>query len=468
MTSLNSMILVVMAILVNGIAVPTVAQNNLEYEPYRQRGIAIIKRIASASGTLNIRPSLIINESPGIAHFDLIARSVTVDPRLFMLADKHSTNPEAALAYVIGHEYAHYVRGHDFNYKYGHSFGEMLERSGNSEDSDARLAISRQAEFEADYYGLYFAYLAGYRYTLSDIGNFMDAMNMEFSGGRDISYTHPTWSARKLVVDTVLSEFDRMVATHYAGIALLLNDQFHSAAMLFEWINSTVPVPEVQWNEAMARLLALQKETGRDVIPKESLLLNVSYRPRFRGTGDVIHDRAWIDNHIDKCNSIIDALKFRNYQPDKIGHMQTAVSVMQESLDCTKCKKGSWCSDHSSKAKDVAEHFDTKASSSDESESNAATIEAQIRPVRTKLIALRRYMKTGGVKTSDGELHITTSKDANRISGAVEVASSNDRSTVVMLIEECKTCSDSTPALYDNKIVMTAEGQRLMFSIDAE
>lgn len=435
-----------------------------DMEEYRKRGQAIIRRIAAASATNHIRPTLIVSESPGIAHFDLRDRSITADARLFQLADRTTKNPDVVLAYILGHEYAHYIRGHDFDYHYRHTFGEILEKGEISEDLNNILAVSRQKEYEADYYGMYFCYLAGYRFTLQELTSFMEAMKNEFGGGADYAFTHPAWASRKLVVESVINEFEQRACSYYAAICLLQNRNFDEAAAIFDWINSTVPIVDVQWNELIARVLIAQKALNRTIIADDDVIGAANLRPVYRGKTPKRYTILDAEIQLDKAESLVQALKSSHNPPESVNTMDTIVQLLRFTKDCSSCDNTTYCQEHKPMVKAV-NYRKRGFVAFNRASVSTGDIESKLRSVRTKFQALSKYTndKTLDLGRFDVELH--TASDKLRLSGLFKVCEGYECKTITLLMESCPTCKVSEMISRDSHLFIQTEGQRLYFSI---
>lgn len=428
----------------------------------RDRLTLILKRVASAAGSNHVRPTLHIEESPGIAHFDMEDRSITVDPRLIKLADASSTHGDKLLAYIIGHEYAHYVRGHEFNRKFHHTFGAMLADAGERPGLSEMLSASRKDEFEADYYGLYYCYIAGYRYSANEIRKFMDAIKDEFQTG-DISYTHPAWSQRKLVVDTVLVEFERLALTFHTGNVLMLSGLYQQATDLYDWISSTVPLPDVQWNEVVSRILYLQEAANKRVVNADVLLERINLAPIFRDGASKASDTHDIAALLDKCESLIEVLTARRYDPDRCSLAAHLVSLLRDVIQCPSCNQRSLCSQHQPAASELTSRYSSAVS--DKPNQQPLTDE-QIRSktsvTERRFRTLSKSIPSFSIPIKDGEIILTTNQDLSTAESRLIMVNARGQSTSVIIVaDDCNDCKAEAPVSYGNSVYISTEGQRI-------
>lgn len=439
--------------------------STFEQEAYRQRGQAIIRRISAASGTNHIRPVFIVEESPGIAHFDVRDRTITADPRLFRLADSISASPDVVLAYILGHEYAHYVRGHDFDYRYQHTFGEILEKGDLSNDLSNVLAGSRQKEFEADYYGMYFCYLAGYKFSLQELTSFMEGIKNTFGDGTDYAFTHPAWSSRKLVVETVLKEFEQRAFAHYAALCLMRNGFYDEAASIYDWVNSTVAIADMQWNELVARILIAQSALNRKIVSEENLFGTAKLKTAYRGNNAASYTKLDADVNLDKAESLIHLLRSHVNPLESLSSVDSLLQFLRTTATCAACNDTRYCQEHERLSKTLNLKWVGSVPKPALGITNA-DIAAKVKSVRSKLKALGKYTESSATDLRKYEMKIRTTADQSRLSGVVEICQDYQCKTITMLIESCPTCSTSELFLKESLMYLQTEGQKLFFSIE--
>lgn len=427
----------------------------------RDRLALILKRISAASGSNHVRPTVHVAESPGIAHFDMEDRSITVDPRLIKLADASSTQGDKLLAYIIGHEYAHYVRGHEFSRKFHHTFGAILEHAGERTRFSELLSASRKDEFEADYYGLYYCYIAGYRFSANEIRSFMDRIKDEFQTG-DISYTHPAWSQRKLVVDTVLAEFERLALTFHSGNALLLSGRYEQATVLYEWISSTVPLPDVQWNEVVSRILHIQEVSNKRVVNPDQLLQRVNLAPIFRDGASKAPSTEDVAALLDKCESVIDVLTARRYNTERCQSAMQILGVLRDVYTCNSCNNRSLCSKHKDAVSGIKLENSAAQSAADTQQMTDQQIRAKTSVAERRFTQLRKSLPSNSIPTKNGEINLSTNQETSTSeSHLIMTNAEGSRTAITIVAEDCTDCTAQPPVFFGNSLFIATEGQRI-------
>jgi hypothetical protein len=408
-----------------------------------------------------VRPTLYVAASPGIAHFDMEDRSITVDPRLIDLADASSKNGDKLLAYILGHEYAHYVRGHEFNRKFHHTFGSILDNAGERPGLSEMLSASRKDEFEADYYGLYYSYLGGYRYSAIEIQKFMDAMKIEFQTG-DVSYTHPAWSQRKLVVDTVLTELERLALAYHSANALLLCGKYEQSIMLYDWISSTVSIPDAQWNEVVSRILYTQSAMRKPVFDPSALVQQVNLSPLLRdGVGSSLNNDEIIDQ-LDKCESILETLSARRYSPLRCTYASNLVSTMRSAMTCDACNHTALCTRHQSMATAIPSEKPEDDRAAQASDIAERQIRSAVQSTERRLTALRRALPSSSIPSKYGDINIVSNQEDSSAESRVTITNQvGTRIAVTVVSSACRDCTTTIPVVYTNAVAINTEGQRI-------
>ena len=464
-SDLCSAVVLIVQIALAGLCTPTIAQKNASQ---KERLTTVLRRISSASGSGMIRPTLHIAESEGIAHFDAEDRSITIDPRLVKLADAFSNSGDKLLAYIIGHEYAHYVRGHDFSRKYHHTFGSILDMAGVRPGLVEILSASRKDEFEADYYGLYYAYIAGYRYTAVEVQKFMEAMKNEFQTG-DISFTHPAWSQRKMVVDTVFIEFERLSQAYHSANVLMQCGRYKEAIQLYDWISSTVPFPDAQWNEFLARTLYVQTAMNKTIADPNVLLQRINRAPLLRDGFAEAPSRIELSDHLDKCESLVESLMARKYPQDLCTYASSLTNLQRVVLHCDACGGTALCSQHSALANELPKITSAPSSVAGAEQVPERQIRSKIHAAQKRFEVLRKSLPSSPIPVKDETIQITTNQEVSTSESRLTMSTVDGATlTVTIVTDECPGCTEQAPVTYGDAIWYTTEGLRVYAVVTRE
>lgn len=422
----------------------------------------VLNRLSSSAGNVTVKPRLRYESTEHLAYFLPAERTIVVSPELFALAEKHGSAKEAALAYIIGHEYAHYARGHSFDGKFAHSFGEMISSGLGRLDLYGALAASKKDEVEADYYGMFYAYLAGYRFTSLQLTNFMDSLAAIYGDGGG---THPEWSSRQMIVDTVLRDIENLALVHYAANACMLEEQYAVASRLFGWISTTIPIPEVLWNHFISNALLVQRITRRSIIEPSQLLSRAVFKPTYRSAanneGGSIDYRGDVDVIVDECSSILDVLASLSYDQDLIGLGRNFVSTFVKSEECRNCVTDRACALHTvtvpTTGHTLMSTVDVKQCCTE------SDLQSKINFVRRKMSILSDVASTSVVTLSDNSnLSIARIADRNKTLARIKLKLGNEAHDIHVAIEYCATaCPASPPIVYTTGSIQLLEQQRV-------
>ncbi|HEX6948897.1 MAG TPA: tetratricopeptide repeat protein [Nitrospira sp.] len=153
-----------------------------------------------------------------------------------------------ALALILGHELAHFYRSHPWALEFGNAFAN---RQRQSEDGGAASTSGhvvnreerRRLESEADYFGGFYSFLAGY-HPLRIASTVFDAVYREYQFDKSLSaYEH--LEDRKAAAQEAQARLRQLEPLFDAGIFLSLLKDHLNAARVFDRIAADFPGPEI-------------------------------------------------------------------------------------------------------------------------------------------------------------------------------------------------------------------------------
>lgn len=173
---------------------------------------------------------------------------IAVEERVFDLFSKKSADPEGAMAFILGHELAHYYLRHGWVGDFANSFaslevGKKMLSAANSDEIIRR-------ETEADYFGGFYGYLAGYD-TLGAAPQALDLIYTEY-GLHDTVPNYPTRLERKKIAERVAKNLQKMIPVFEGANILLIVGKYHEAARLFDFLGRAFPSREILNNTGVA------------------------------------------------------------------------------------------------------------------------------------------------------------------------------------------------------------------------
>jgi hypothetical protein len=228
------------------------AAQHLPSNHYKYKVIlSVCQKIAAAKGDIRKRPELeVISKSSSqltIAQFKWQpVPKIIVDERLYDVCKTFDIDSLDALACIIGHELAHYYENH----KYPTNFADLKDfdpvDSINSQTSQIRL------EGEADYFGLFYGFLAGYD-TFRVLPKALEAIYKEYNLTEQLP-GYPTKAERLNIAKKSIEEIRPLAQVFQAGQFLYLKKNFKEAAICFNYLLTRYPGREIYNNSGVATL----------------------------------------------------------------------------------------------------------------------------------------------------------------------------------------------------------------------
>lgn len=424
-----------------------------------KRAMAILNRIADASATNKIKPAIRVGSIPSIGRWDHKRRIIELDTGLFAIADRYGAKSDAMLACVIGHEFAHYTRGHDFDVKFQHLFGSFTSVHDVNTAESQRL-VGVQSESEADYFGLYYAVLAGYDFTADDYRRYWDDMEALY-GANDGQGVHPVSSERVEIANKVLDEIKLLARLHDIANISLLSGQYLQAGVLYEYVAKDVNIPSVSWNELLARLLLLQELAKRELV--DAKLLREQYVGEYQYRSSDLHTKLDVQQVLYRCQSLVDIIKVSGFNADGLVKMQRLIDLMGEAIECKSCQDGQVCKNHALQAKTLTLAMNDKrtlARKSSQVDLNQKDVEAMLK-VTERLDMETKDSPLVDVPVAIGRARFFAIESGGRTYLRFYYRAPKSRSEVRIDVEikDCPSCMDASLAQHDNMIHQVRPGK---------
>jgi hypothetical protein len=424
----------------------------------------ILDRVAAAANSGMIKPAIQVGRSSSLALYDHDRRLIRLDSSLFSVAKQMGANGIDALAYVISHEYAHYVRGHSFSSRFQHSFGSFVSIK-KSNTSDAKLLVSKQAESEADYYGVYFALLAGFDVQAKTIETFWSSVSPNADSISDsllyINDEHQTHSERVRNAQLVIDEIEQLVKMHEAANVALLAGRYLEAAAVYEYICKDVVIPSVAWNELLARFLLLQRLVKRELVDPD--LIRNEYVEDFRYRSSDVRVSLDVEQAMFRCRALLEVLSASHFNPDGIGQMNRLVELLQESYSCALCNDTLICDSHASHASSVVRALKSHHTRAGSAESLPRLTFDPTEMLRATMLIdeYSRVSDTRMIRLSYGIVEITSfmKEDRTYIRFAYRSPQSRSINRIDLVVERCEECQVSVVQSRDNIVKQARPGR---------
>lgn len=165
---------------------------------------------------------------------------IAISESLLEFAKKHEEQESTILALILGHELAHH-------------YGKHSIRSAFAANSTNTARANLEAE--ADYFAIFFAYLAGYPTDALET-DFLKDFYTTFEIDKTNNSHYPTLEKRITIYQEARQTINELAKVFQAGNQLLLIDEFTAAAKCFEFIATKFNSPEILNNAGVAHLQA--------------------------------------------------------------------------------------------------------------------------------------------------------------------------------------------------------------------
>ena len=184
-----------------------------------------------------------------IAMFAPKLHKVVIEERFVDLAQRLPTSDGPhALALILGHELAHFYRNHPWALEFGKAFADRQRQvresaAGLGTDAAPTRDERRRIEAEADYFGGFYSFLAGY-HPLRVSSRVFDAVYREYQFDESLpAYEH--LEDRKAAAQEAQDRLRQLEPLFEAGMFLSAIKDHLNAARVFDRIAADFPGPEI-------------------------------------------------------------------------------------------------------------------------------------------------------------------------------------------------------------------------------
>ena len=236
-----------------------------DHSSYRQVKI-IFDAIARSFGESRMAPRLVVvpngtqtemvvawseagsENAVGLASPAMMEGYIAIEERAVSIMGQLGADRDNGIAFLLGHELAHYYQRHGWAGDFGNAFvttemGKKVLRSISNEES-------MRSEAEADHLGGFYSYLAGYD-TLGVAPKALDLLYAAYKFPDKIE-NYPSRTERKEIATRSGNNLKRLAPVFEAGVRLILLERNEEAGRLFEHLAHTFPSREMFNNAAVA------------------------------------------------------------------------------------------------------------------------------------------------------------------------------------------------------------------------
>lgn len=240
--------------------------------PDQERKAAVTKKvyqnIVNAIGDARQAPVLIFAHNKTeienyTTYYSPKRHTIIIGEGIYNIAVTFGSDSLNALAFVVGHELAHYYKDHGWGMAFGSS-AEDLKIAQEIYESELSIDRKKIMEAEADYFGGLYGYLAGYN-TLKVGAKFIAAFYD--IGVPETVPGYPDKEDRQKIVSETTTDLAQLITVYEAANLLSIVGNYEESARCYQHIATSFPSREI-YNNAGVNLathaLSLFKKEERD------------------------------------------------------------------------------------------------------------------------------------------------------------------------------------------------------------
>lgn len=225
----------------------------------------VYSRLIKAIGDARPAPVLqFVCDSTGtanrVAWFDPTTKTIAIEEQAYDICSNSGPDSLNALAFLLGHELAHYYKDHAWGGDFGSgnadlSSGRAIGRTSGTLDEMLRM------ETQADEFGAFFGHLAGY-HSLAIAPALLPAIYEGFRLSQRLN-GYPSLTERVTIARRSAERLESLIPLFESAERLLVIGGYRQAGVLFDEVARVFPSREVLANAGVAR--ALEATTLLDV-----------------------------------------------------------------------------------------------------------------------------------------------------------------------------------------------------------
>ncbi|RMH69168.1 MAG: hypothetical protein D6675_13670 [Gemmatimonadetes bacterium] len=206
--------------------------------------------LVRAIGDGRSAPVLRMSNNVKVAVFWPDRNMIEVEEAVYDLCTRLGADSLNALAAILGHELAHFYKDHKWVNEFGNAFADL--HAGKTVKSAGPVERVK-SEIEADYFGGFYGYLAGYN-TLGVTPRMLDSVYTHYNLGENL-LGYPSLPDRQEIATRSETELRQMIPVFEAANQLMLVGRYEEAARCFDHIAQSFPSREILNNAGVARAL---------------------------------------------------------------------------------------------------------------------------------------------------------------------------------------------------------------------
>ena len=214
--------------------------------------IVIAYGASQSAPVFQIRAKTYPGKKQILMYYPGISPKIIMDEEVYDLCADLGADSLNALASVLGHELAHHYEKHDWCSSFSYLLDEKqaLKQKLSKITKEEKLRI----EAEADYYGGFYGYVAGFS-TFDISAKLLDKI-YAFYKLPDKLNGYPTKNERKQIALKSLKELEQYQAVFSAGESMVCLKEYQMASSCFEYLADKFPSREMFGNAGLLKVLS--------------------------------------------------------------------------------------------------------------------------------------------------------------------------------------------------------------------
>jgi len=220
----------------------------------------VCEKIANAQGANKPLPAIKVNARASNKHYVAYYNpepvpEIQVDEEFYDICVSFGSDSLNALACILGHELSHHYNSHGLTYSFAELLNSELQENNISEANSQLLKLK---ETEADYFGLFYGYIAGFdNYQLFPA--VLDSVYKHYKIPETLK-NYPTKSERIEIGNNAVKKINQCVYVFKAAQFLYIKKEYQAATTCMTYLLNYFPSKEIYNNVAVMKMqLALEK-----------------------------------------------------------------------------------------------------------------------------------------------------------------------------------------------------------------
>ncbi|MBU0764855.1 MAG: hypothetical protein KJ607_08475 [Bacteroidetes bacterium] len=177
--------------------------------------------------------------------------AIIIDEEVYDICAGYGTDSLNALASLIGHEASHHFEKHNFCSDFAFVLGNDHDLTQKIRKTELNEKVRYEAE--ADFYGCFYGYVAGYN-TYKMLPGVLDKIYTAY-GLPDNVEGYPSKTERKEIAMKSYKDIEPWITVFEAGMIFALIKEYESAQRCFDYLAGKFPSREIINNSAVISLL---------------------------------------------------------------------------------------------------------------------------------------------------------------------------------------------------------------------